>query len=353
MENLRVQTFSEINLDDPFFNTLKQDYAEFSDWFNRKSDKNALVLYNDKNQIEGFLYCKREQGPGNDTSPLLPDTNHFKVGTFKFNPQQTRRGDRYLKKIFDYALLSNSQKVDDIYVTVFSEKHPYLSNLFKKYGFIEYGKKTTSNGVEDVLLRNLNSFSGDMHMDYPFINTAGHNKYLLGIYPEYHTRLFPDSILQSESRSIVKDISYSNSIHKIYICGMPDVMHFKAGDILIMYRTSDDQGPAEYRSVASSMCVVESVRHIDSFSNENEFVDYCIKFSVFNESELRRFYRQKRYPYIINFTYNIAFPTRPTRGQIADSTGINRSLRWGVVPLSDDQFQTIASLANLNKELLV
>ncbi|TOB16388.1 N-acetyltransferase, partial [Vibrio parahaemolyticus] len=65
---------------------------------------------------------------------------HMKVGTFKFNPQQTRRGDRYLKKIFDYAL-ANDPKVDDIYVTVFGDKHQYLVSLFEKYGFKKYGTK--------------------------------------------------------------------------------------------------------------------------------------------------------------------------------------------------------------------
>lgn len=100
----------------------------------KKSDNNALVLYNTAGTIEGFLYCKFEQGPGDDTVPLLPNTQHMKVGTFKFNPQQTRRGDRYLKKIFDYAL-ANDPKVDDIYVTVFGDKHQYLVSLFEKYGF--------------------------------------------------------------------------------------------------------------------------------------------------------------------------------------------------------------------------
>ncbi|WP_102504713.1 N-acetyltransferase [Salinivibrio kushneri] len=352
MENLLIQKFSEVNLDDPFFDTLKRDYSEFSEWFKRKADNRALVLYNDSGFIEGVLYCKYESGPGDDTTPRLPNTNHFKVGTFKFNPQQTRRGDRFIKKIFDYALLSKKHSFSDIYVTIFGNKHPYLFELFKKYGFKHYGIKKTENGTEDVLLRDLTKINGDIHMDYPYVNIRGNNKYLLAIYPEHHTRLFPDSILNNESPDIVRDISYSNSIHKIYICGMSDVTRFKHGDVLVMYRTGDRKGPAEYRAVATSLCMVESISHINDFRDENDFVDYCIKFSVFNEDELRGFYRESKYPYVINFTYNIAFPRRPNRKELADHAGLDRGERWGIMQLSEQQFDKIIELSQLDENLL-
>ncbi|WP_202880431.1 hypothetical protein [Mannheimia pernigra] len=36
MENLIYTKFKNINLDDPFFDSLKEDYKEFTDWFNKK-----------------------------------------------------------------------------------------------------------------------------------------------------------------------------------------------------------------------------------------------------------------------------------------------------------------------------
>ncbi|EKO3457397.1 N-acetyltransferase [Vibrio fluvialis] len=348
MENLKIQQFSEVNLEDPFFDTLKKDYAGFNEWFLKKATNNALVLYNDSGLIEGFLYCKYENGPGDDTTPLLPDTQHMKVGTFKFNPKQTRRGDRYLKKIFDYAL-GSPVRVEDIYVTVFAEKHSYLVELFERYGFEKYGVK----GGETVLLRDLNKITGDIDKDYPFVQTKGHNKYLLSIYPTFHTRLFPDSKLHSEAPNVVRDISHSNSIHKIYICAMEGVLSFNRGDIIVIYRTGDGQGPAEFRSVATSLCVVEGVRHIDSFASEEDFVKYCLKFSIFNESELINIYRQRKYPFIINFTYNIAFKKRPNRQQLADISGLDRNDYWGVMKLSDRQFYIITELGEVDSRFLL
>ncbi len=352
MDNLFFRKFNEVDLADPFFDSLKHDYAEFEDWFNRKSENTALVLYNEHNQIEGFLYVKQEAGPGDDTNPLLPNTYHLKVGTFKFNPQGTRRGDRYIKKIFDMALAPESN-YSDIYVTVFGEKHQYLVDLFNKYGFEQYGVKQTANGTEQVLLRDLTKLKGDIDQDYPFIYTRSNNKFLLSVYPKYHTNLFPDSKLHTESDDIVNDISHSNSIHKIYICGMKDVTKFQRGDALVIYRTSDGRGPAEYRSVATSLCVVENVHTIHDYANENDFVNKCVKFSVFSEKELRQIYREKKYPYVINFTYNIALPKRPTRQKLADEVGLSRDDYWGVMQLSNEQFQNLLNIAEVPDRLIV
>ncbi|PMJ85291.1 N-acetyltransferase [Vibrio splendidus] len=351
MDKLLVQQFKEVDLNDPFFDSLKEGYEEFSEWFQRKADARALVLYNNASKIEGFLFCKFEFGPGDDTVPLLPNTNHMKVGTFKFNPMGTRRGDRYLKKIFDYALTHDSD-VQDIYVTVFGEQHAYLVKLFTRYGFENYATKTTPNGVEQVLLRNLNTTQGDVDKDYPFVNTKGNRKFLLGIQPYYHTKLFPDSILTTESKTIVQDISHSNSIHKIYICNMRQVMELQRGDVIVIYRMKDPSGPAEYTAVATSLCVVEGVHTIDQYSNEQEFVETCSKFSVFDANELSKIYRERKYTYIINFTYNIALPKRPIRQKLADDVGLDRSERWGCIELTNKQFDDIVDVSQVSPKLI-
>lgn len=46
MKNLiEYKKFSSINLDDPFFNSLKEDYPEFSVWFKKKSEDYAYILF--------------------------------------------------------------------------------------------------------------------------------------------------------------------------------------------------------------------------------------------------------------------------------------------------------------------
>lgn len=356
MENLRYIKFNEVNFDDPFFDSLKSDYSHgFLGWIRKKSESNvdyAYVLYDENNHIDGFMYLKIESEPVTDVFPPLPNKKHLKVGTFKFNPKGTLRGQRFLKKIFDHAIID---KVDDIYVTVFN-KHRYLIKLFQMYGFIIKGEKTSANGTEHVLVRDFtkHDLTGDFLSDYPYINMKnGQSVHLLSIHPEYHTKLFPDSKLVTESPDIIKDISHANSIRKIYICGMKDVMHMRPGDVIVIYRTSDNQGPAHYRSVATSLCVVEEVRHIETFATEQEFIDYSVRYSVFTESELKGFYFHKKYPYIISFSYNVALPKRLTREKLINNIGLNQRAYWGVMSLSKHEFESIIKLSEVDESIIV
>ena len=348
MDNLKFEYFSNISLNDPFFDSLKEDYEEFSDWFRRKSNEQAYVLYNRHNLIEGFLYYKFERDV-EDINPPIHGKSVMKVGTFKFNPAGTLRGQRFIKKILDIAVIN---QVDIIYLTVF-EKHEALINLFKFYGFESVGEKVTNNGTEFVYLRDLHVIKNDIYQDYPFIHRENTNKYLLAIKPEYHTRMFPESKLFGESPDIIKDVSHSNSIHKIYISAAPNADDLKQGDILVMYRTTDIEGKAYYRSVLSSVCVVESVRHISEFKTLFEYLKYCLRFSVFTEQELTNFYRKKYPKSIIRFTYNLALSKRINRESMLDNGIIGDQNRIVLHPISDEIFSKILFLSKANESFII
>lgn len=350
MDNLVYQRFDVFNHSDSFFDTLKNDYEEFSDWLVRKSKagESAYVLYNELENIDGFMYLKMEENV-DDIEPALPTGHHLKIGTFKFNSKGSLRGQRFIKKALDYAIRENA---DDIYVTVF-EKHDYLIRLFERYGFVLHGKKETRNGIERVYVRPLGVSRSNVLLDYPYVSTSNNKKYLLAIYPAFHTKLFPDSILNNESADIVEDVSYTNSIHKIYICAMQGVMKAKQGDLLVIYRTGDGQGAARFRAVATSICVVEEVRHIKEFISLDEFLSYCERFSVFSRKELVSIFNTKRYPYIIRFSYNIALSKRPTRGTLLDEVGLNEEDRWSFMELNDQQFMHILKLGKVDESIIV
>ena len=95
---LVYQRFAEVNLSQPFFDSLKADYVEFPNWFARKANEMAYVFRNDRGEIDGFLYLKREDGPLVDVEPHLPPANRLKVGTLKINAHGTRLGERFVKK---------------------------------------------------------------------------------------------------------------------------------------------------------------------------------------------------------------------------------------------------------------
>jgi len=336
-------------LDDPFFDSLKSDYAEFSDWFELKAENSAYIFKNNEGLIDGFLFHKIEDEEVSDATPALPAKGRVKIGTFKINAHGTRLGERFVKKSLDYALLED---VEEVYVTVFP-RHEFLVKSFKRYGFNEVAKKTTHNGEELVLVKRMGLLTGNVKSDYPYIDFSG-RKFILSLYPQWHSRLLPDSILQNEDPdALVKDISHTNSIHKIYLTSMAGTEGLVRGDILIIYRTTDHKGPAHYRSVATSICIIEEVKDINSFLTESEFLQYASSYSIFTESELRTFYRRKNYPTIIKFCYNSALLKRVTRGQMIEEIGINGDQYWGCFQLTDKQFKEIVEKGQLNESLII
>lgn len=347
--NLRYIKFKEISLSDPFFDSLKQDYSEFSAWFAAKAESYAYVSFDDVNAINGFLYLKVEDGTVSDVVPPLASARRLKVGTFKINAHGTRMGERFLRKIFDHALYEH---VAEIYVTVFP-RHEGLMALFERYGFVRAAAKTTGNGTEDVLVKSMRTTFNDVVRDYPLIRVRGDRTFLMALKPVWHTRLLPDSILKNEDAAIVQDISHSNSIHKVYLTAMRGTEDLRRGDVLVIYRTSDEASPAHYRSVATSLCVVEEVRDIASFRDEQEFLNYCAPYSVFTINELEDFYRKKRYPVIIRFTYNFALKKRVTRKYMIETLGVSADRYWGFFQLSGPEFKGIVSEGRVDENLIV
>lgn len=346
MRDLSYERFREIDFSDPFFDTLKEDYRQFSAWCELKAQADESAYVFRQGGIKGFLYLKPEVGAVADVEPNLAPGLHLKVGTFKFDAHGTRLGQRFVKKIFDVAIALGA---DDSYVTVYP-KHERLISILRDYGFSDWGIK----GEEIVLRKSFNEASGDILLDYPRVSRKSINIGLLAIYPEYHTNFLPDSKLRNESINIVEDVSHANSIHKIYISGVAATGKLSRGDILVLYRTTDIPGRAYYRSVATSVGVVEEVRRIASFQTEAEFLRYVKPYSVFSRPELKNFYASRRRHIVIKFTYNIALPKRVNRKSLLEEVGLpGGGRRWDYLPLTRGQFNKIIELGQVNESYFV
>ena len=347
MEKVR---FSQVNLDDPFFDSLKEDYEGFEDWFRRKSESEAYIQKKDNGRLEAFLYLKIEKEPVTDIEPNLPMGKHLKVGTFKIDAHNTKLGEYFIQMIMRVAVYEHAE---DIYVTIF-EKHEGLVNLLRRYGFERWGTKGDSENQESVYVKSMAAVSDDLCEGFPFVHTNGKNKYMLAVYPAYHTPLFPDSILNTEQRdrdALIRDVSHTNSIHKIYLCKMDGVERLTPGDILIIYRTSDGQGPARYRSVATSICVVEEVKRPGDFKNLSEFIRYTDAYSIFGTKILQQYYHNPR-TVVIKMTYNAAFNHRLINKELVEEVGLAPQY-WGFFRLTDEQFNDIIRRGQIDESIIV
>lgn len=352
--DLEYRSFRDIDLNDVFFNSLRESYEGFDEWYKRKAQEGAKALtYIESEELKDFLYLKREDEEVTDTIPPLPPMRRLKIGTFKIDNRGTKRGERFIKKILDQAIVDN---IEEVYVTIFPEERLLpLINMFKTYGFVKKAIKKHPDGrYEEVYIREMNKHSDDLLLDYPYVHCNKGDQYILSIYPKFHTLMFPDSKLDTENEfDVINDISETNSIHKIYICWMRDVWKLKKNDKLVIYRTSDIPGRALYRSVATSVCTVLEVKTYGDFDSEEEFLKYMKSYSVFTEADLRYWYNKKSNFTVIKMLYNIAFRHRIIMKELVERAGIDRNIYWGFRQLDNKQFNSILKLGKVDERYII
>ncbi|EBO4931183.1 GNAT family N-acetyltransferase [Salmonella enterica] len=151
--SIEEQYFSDVNLKDPFFNSLRADYEGFDEWFLSKNTYKAFVSRNEAGEIDGFLYLKVEDEALDDVTPSFPRMKRVKLGTFKIDAHGTKLGERFIRLMFQFAM---KNRLKEIYVTIF-DKHAGLIKLLERYGFELKARKNlmTINGQEGVYFRNL------------------------------------------------------------------------------------------------------------------------------------------------------------------------------------------------------
>lgn len=352
--DLQLQPFSNINLEDSFFDSLKEAYPEFCEWYAKKATQGAqaYVFHNEQGQVTDFLYMKVETDAVEDVVPVLPAKKRLKVGTFKLLKRGTRRGERFMKKIMDTAM---AEDVDEVYVTIFDTPElNYLIRFFGRFGFYHKANKPhEGRDSEVVMVKDMRAWEGNVLEDYPRMRTAGKHKWLLAIRPEWHTQLFPDSILNNESYDMVQDITPTNGIYKIYISWNSECAQMMPGDLVVIYRMKDDLGPAYYRSVVSTVCTVYEVKKWWDFNNdEAAYIDYT-KYSVFPEQERRQWFRTKRNLVVIKMLYNVAFSKRVIRKDLIEQVGLDSMARWTLLPLTDPQFKKMIELGKANERYII
>jgi len=301
--------FGQVDLQDSFFDSFREDYNGFDKWFNKKADEIAYVCYSD-NLLSAFLYIKVEDENENysDIEPTFKKKKRLKIGTLKVISNGFKIGERFLKIIFDNAL---QYGVFEIYVTIFDKRPEQLRliALLEDWGFQYHGIKRTEASDEKVYIKNFEK-AQEINLEQPkktFPFSSSQSKiYIVPIYPEYHTELFPDSILRTESpKNFTENEPYRNALSKVYISRS----HFKdlnSGDIIVFYRTG-----TIHTGVVTTYGIVEST--IVDIANVDTFIRLCRKRSVFDDEELKKFwnYYPKIKPFVVNFLYTYSYRKRP------------------------------------------
>lgn len=351
IQSVKKEYFGNIDINDSFFDSFKQDYVGFEKWFIRKADETAYICQ-DSGETRAFLYLKAESENENyqDIEPVFEPKKRLKIGTLKVTLNGYRIGERFIKIIIDNAL---KLKVEEIYVTIFERtiEQKRLVRLLEEYGFYKYGTKTTTSGLENVYVKSMNPTinKNDYKKSYPFMD-ADKNVFLVPIYPQYHTSLLPDSILKNENPdSFEEQESYRNAISKVYICRSFE-RNIKPGDIIIFYRTG-----GYYKSVITTLGIVENVR--TDIMTSDEFINQCRRRSVFTNEELLEQWDYNKYnrPFVVKFLYAYSFPTPLNLKKLIDLgiiCDINSAPR-GFTKITREQFMKVIEETHTNENIII
>lgn len=251
--------FKDIDITDSFFDSLKNDYPGFTNWFNKKQTSNAQAnVFSINNKIAAFLYLKANE---NEeillNNGILPAESRIKIGTLKID--DTIGGKRLGEGAIGIALWSWLESTNQqIYVTVFAE-HKSLIELFQKFGFSIAGtKKDTS---EYVMIKDKNNLDfSTPYTSFPYINSKFQYGGILIVKDYYHDKLFPYSQLQNVhfNNEILTDVS-GNGITKMYVSAAYSGNYYEGEPVLIYRKITDSIGNPGFRSVVTSIATIVKI----------------------------------------------------------------------------------------------
>ncbi len=188
---------------------------------------------------------------------------------------------------------------------------------------------------------------------FPFYNRNA-DSYFCPIYPEYHTSLLPDSILNNESpANFQENEPFRNAISKVYI-SRSIFRDLKCGDNIVFYRTG-----GLYAGVVTTIGIVNSIYFPSTL---DEFKDVCYRKSIFSNNQLENIWYQKAKngrwyrPFVIEFLYAYSLPTpKINLSCLIKERIINdiNSVPRGFELLSHDKFNKILKISRANESFIV
>lgn len=223
--------------DDPIFESFREDYPGFDDWFARcrRQHRQAWKIDGSPTLAAFCIVKDDEEHPGLDLG-----ARPLKLCSFKVAPAFNgfKYGELLLKTVFDHSF---SNENTGIFVTAF-EKHGELLELLEDFGFKRKEQRTELG--ELILAKKLcpdAALSGlDYHIAFgPPRFDVTRPWYIVPIQPRYSDVLFPET---ANTKSLFEGrFSFGNAIRKAYLCHSA-CRQLLPGDVLAFYRTQRSQG---------------------------------------------------------------------------------------------------------------
>ncbi|MBU2830093.1 GNAT family N-acetyltransferase [Acidithiobacillus ferriphilus] len=256
IDDIELHTLME-RLQSPFFDSIRDDYDGFDDWFSRKAREGRHAwVYRDTEGKDISAICIYTVQTGvriTDAGDFLPG-DALKLSTFKVGEAVRGRkiGELFLRAAFQYA---TRHRCGWIFLHVKPEKQAHLTEMIEDFGFQYFGiYKGDSVYVKDHPVDAPNPLKNPfeyVRRYYPqYMSGPSVQKFLVPILPKYHDILFPDW------RDPVNGLPagnpqrhVGNAIKLAYLCHAQSRQP-RIGDIVLFYRTHNER-------VVTSVGVIE------------------------------------------------------------------------------------------------
>lgn len=274
----------ELDIDDTFFDSLRDDYYNFNIWFeNKQKNSNQAYITQDNGKITAFLMMKVENEEENygDFEKKFKNAKRLKISTIKVSDTGKKIGETFIKVIMKKAIQEN---VEEIYLTVF-DKQEHLIDVFNSYGFNYYCKKSTRIGngqikSENVYVKKIT----DPDEYYPFFSIENKKIFLVPIREKFHNLLFSDSekMQQLSIDEMEGKNTASNSIRKAYI-SHSNIKKIESGSILLFYSSG-------VKKAITTLGIVDAT--FNQFTNYEEMYRLVKRRTAYSDKELKEMYKK-------------------------------------------------------------
>ncbi|MDD3714496.1 MAG: hypothetical protein PHU16_06495 [Atribacterota bacterium] len=279
-----------LDIQDPFFDSLKKEYHDFEDWWTEKSreGRKAWVYFRENGKIGAILILKTED-EAIPSVPPLPRKKRVKVCTLKVEEIGHKIGELFIKISIRFAI---NNQLDELYLTHYTKPEgDHLVDLIEEFGFKKVSEKETGEYVYVKSIHPHKDNYGTVEIAkqfYPgFYDGVEVKKFLVPIQPQHHNRLFIDcSGRQTSLFELAKRggelITEGNTIKKAYLCHSK-IKKLSPGDILLFYRSQD------IRAV-TTIGITEMV--YNDVTSAEEAMHYIGKRSVYSVKEIAEMTRK-------------------------------------------------------------
>lgn len=272
---LKVEQMKELDINDRFFNTFKQEYNPYyCDWFRKKGNDAVYVSRYDNDKIQAILKLKieDEKEDYSNISPIFSPQRRLKICSLKVEYTGQKMSERFLFLCFQTAI---DNAVDQIYITIFpnSSLRKRLVGILKQWGFDYWGIKDNN---EHVYVKDMHpSNKLNIRENYPFCSFT-HSGFIIPIHKLYASDLLPSFDINDDNDDVAP---YKCSIKKVLTLYADNAM-LRNGSVLMFYNMSSNKAERGVMAIG----ITENVYR--KFENIDRYLLRCRKRSILDRATL-------------------------------------------------------------------